>query len=139
MLGKTNASQADAKLNSNDMVCYYRAAYAVSSPSSSIAGYEKDYLSFSAPTFTVLKPFSAGLYIFGKGARNQNGSARSLTYTFKQNSTTIASGTYGSTGSNTTVGTVSFARGDTFSISGSKDSDSTTNYGDLGFCLKFVE
>ena len=142
MLGKTNSAQGDVKPSANTLVAYYRATYAVSTPSAEVVGYLHDYLSISSPTYTVLKPFKATLVIFGKGTYNVNGSSRVITYTFKKNGATLYSGTIGNAGGSVTHESVAFSRGDTFSISGSKTSDSgtgTVTYGDTGFVLKFEE
>lgn len=142
MLGKTNAGKANVNLPTNATLAYYRATYAVSTPSAEVTGYQADYLSLSSPTFTVLKPFTATLVLFGKGTYNVNGSTRSITYTFKKNGETLYTGTFGATGSSTTYEHEVFDRGDTFSISGSKTNDSSTGtitYGDTGFVLKFEE
>lgn len=142
MLGKTNSSLGSATLPKNATVAYYRAVYAVSSPSAEVTGYQHDFLDYSSPTFTVLKPFVATVAIFGRGTYNVNKSSRAITYNFRKNGAVLYTGTFGASGNSVTHESVSFARGDTFSISGSKTSDSgtgTVTYGDTGFVLKFEE
>ena len=135
MLGMTNSSQAEGSLNSNDTVCCYRVHFTSGSAGTPLAGYQHGFLSYSAPTFTVKKSFTANLYLFGRGSRNQNASSRPLSYTFKKNGETAQSGSFGYSGSHTDAIEMSFTTGDTFAMSGSINSDAGT--ADMGFCLKF--
>lgn len=90
--------------------------------SNTVYGYARDYLSYSSETFTVKKPFSASVVIYGKGSYYQGsgGGGRRIEYTFKKTSSgttsTIASGTITANGGGTTSANVSFKTGDTFTL-----------------------
>lgn len=105
-------------------ICYYsrEASNTAASWSHTVYGYIRDYLSYSSGTFTVLKGFSASIMIYGKGSYNEKsgGGGRTISYSFKKTSggstTVVASGSAVAGGSKETA-SVSFATGDTFTIS----------------------
>lgn len=106
-------------------ICYYGREATTSSNTwnNTVYGYIRDYLSYSSSTFTVLKAFSATVMIYGKGSYKEGsgGSGRGISYSMTKTSggstTTIVSGSVDAIGSGMDSASVSFAVGDTFSLS----------------------
>lgn len=107
------------------LICYYGRETTTSAASwnNTVSGYIRDYLSYSSHVFTVLKPFSASVMIYGKGSYYQGsgGAGRSINYSLNKTSggstTTITSGSVTATASGANTTTVSFTIGDTFTLS----------------------
>ena len=123
-------------LNSGDMVGYFSCTYSGSTRGNVLHYHQVDYLSYNTSnyTFTVLRPFTADISIFGKGSRNASGTAYSISYQLKINGSNAYTGSCTDTGNGTpAVATRTFNKGDTILLSGSHGT--TVYLGIIGFGL----
>lgn len=120
--GLTNSKQGDVKIPSASPLCMFRCTVNSSGTrANTSASYQSDYFSYDSDTltFTARKAFSGTLVLFGRGARNQNGTAQAVTYRFYKNGSQLYTGTIGASADTLPSDqSISIAYGDTVAIQG---------------------